>query len=964
MLSLGPLAFLSPWVLLGLAALPVIWWLVRITPPAPREAWFPALRLYLGLKEEERSSARTPWWLLLLRLVIAALVILGLAAPVLNPVARLGGEGPLVVLIDDGWTAAQDWEARRAMAEARIAEAAETGRTVHLLGTAPRETPLPAGPQTVAEARARLAALEPQPLLPDRAAAAARLTEVLEGGPRADIVWLSDGLDHGQARAAASALSQLGRVTLVAPGSGETAPALAPGAPEEASAAATQVRAVRAGGGAETLTVHAVAQSGPDATPRIAASAPAAFADGASEAVAAFELPLALRNEIVRFEIAGLATTGARLLLDDRWQRRTVGIVSGRAIEAAQPLLSDLYYLEKALEPVARVTRGDLDALLAATSAPDMIVLADVGRLVPSEVEALEDWIARGGVLVRFAGPRLAAAEAGQIAAGNDALLPVRLRGGGRALGGALTWERAQELQPFDDTSPFAGLEVPGDVSVSRQVLAEPAPDLPQKTWARLADGTPLVTGEARGQGHLVLVHVTANTQWSALPLSGLYPAMLKRLVDIAPGVTAAADGPATSPAASGTATPAAAEARRFRLATALDGRGGLSPVDGAPASVPVTAFAEPPSLAAPPGLYAAEGGGATRAMNALAPGAALTPLPSVIEVYQRTPYATGAERALGPWLLAAALVLALVDTLLGMILRGLHPGARRPAPRGAAALALAAALGASSAFAPVPPASAQQADDVTALAAALDVRLAYVRTGDPEVDELTEAGLAALTRILAARTSVEGEDPVAVDPESDPLVFYPLIYWPVLPAQGPLSDAALKRLDDYMRTGGMVLFDTRDAQIAPIYSLGQGATPATQALRQLLGGLDLPPLEPVPDDHVLTKAFYLLQEFPGRYTGSQVWVAAQENRGEVEDAGSTGATNDGVSPIVIGGHDWAAAWATDRSGRPLAGVVPGGERQRELAYRFGVNLVMYALTGNYKADQVHVPALLERLGQ
>ena len=114
-----------------------------------------------------------------------------------------------------------------------------------------------------------------------------------------------------------------------------------------------------------------------------------------------------------------------------------------------------------------------------------------------------------------------------------------------------------------------------------------------------------------------------------------------------------------------------------------------------------------------------------------------------------------------------------------------------------------------------------------------------------------------------------------------------------------------------------------------------------------------LPPLVPVPPDHVLTKAFYLLQEFPGRWDGGTLWIQQPDER-----------INDGVSPIIIGGNDFAAAWAIDSTHRPLYPVVPGGDRQREMAFRFGINLVMYALTGNYKADQVHVPAILERLGQ
>jgi len=155
------------------------------------------------------------------------------------------------------------------------------------------------------------------------------------------------------------------------------------------------------------------------------------------------------------------------------------------------------------------------------------------------------------------------------------------------------------------------------------------------------------------------------------------------------------------------------------------------------------------------------------------------------------------------------------------------------------------------------------------------------------------------------------------------------------------------------MKNGGTIFFDTRDNNGDMTDFTGQ-PTPSVLALRRLLSHLDIPPLEPVPPDHVLTKAFYLLQTFPGRWADGRLWVEASDGR----------ARADGVSSIIIGSNDYAAAWAVDSSGRPMFPAVPGGERQREFAYRTGVNLVMYALTGNYKADQVHVPALLERLGQ
>jgi hypothetical protein len=112
----------------------------------------------------------------------------------------------------------------------------------------------------------------------------------------------------------------------------------------------------------------------------------------------------------------------------------------------------------------------------------------------------------------------------------------------------------------------------------------------------------------------------------------------------------------------------------------------------------------------------------------------------------------------------------------------------------------------------------------------------------------------------------------------------------------------------------------------------------------------------------VLTKTFYILEGFPGRYAGGQTWVEALPPP-NTEDRRPARA-GDGVSPLVITGNDLASAWAVGRRGEALFPVQGSDPRQREYAYRGGVNLVMYALTGNYKADQVHVPALLERLGQ
>ncbi len=536
-----------------------------------------------------------------------------------------------------------------------------------------------------------------------------------------------------------------------------------------------------------------------------------------------------------------------------------------------------------------------------------VIVLSDVDTLTDAERGLLSAWIEQGGVLVRFAGPRLAARP--------DTLMPVTLRVGDRQLGGALSWQQPAALAAFPENSPFFGLAVPDDVRITRQVLAEPSVALAQRTWARLADGTPLVTGEARGRGTLALFHITANTEWSTLPLSGLFLQMLQRLVQLSTGIGAAAGEAVLAPYET------------------LDGFGRLTPPPPFAAGLSAAQLArETPSPRHPPGFYGPETArvalnlgpsvGTLRPLGTMPAGARVEALDAV-----------AAERDLRPLLLGLAMALVLVDLLLSLWLRGLL----RPVPAAAGAAAVALML------APQPGAAQDQP-----VRMANETRLAYVVTGTSTVDDISRAGLVGLTDFVNRRTAANLGEPVGIRPGSDELSFFPLLYWPMTPDQPNPDTGAVAALNDFMRLGGIILLDTRDA------GSGQGMNAGGEAqLRRLTRGLSIPPLAPVPADHVLARAFYLLSDFPGRYVGGQVWVQRDQDR-----------ANDSVSPVIIGGHDWAAAWAVDGQGRNPYATVPGGGRQRLLAYRFGVNLVMYALTGNYKGDQVHVPVLLERLGQ
>ena len=941
-----PLSFTEPWLLAGLIALPALWWLLRVIPPRPVKVDFPPTRLLLDIKPREETPSRTPWWLTALRLLAAALVILAAAGPVWNPKGGASASsGPLVILLDDGWSAAASWEARIRSADELVSQADAARRAVALvpLSEPARDISLmPAG-----TARVALRQFVPKPYGIDRSAALPLITKFLGEIGDADIVWLNDGIDTGRGAEFVSGLhNAIGNRALTIY-EGGTPPAHALAAAENAAAKMT-VKVLRASGGIESGMVRALDQKGaPIGETRFA------FDATAHETDAAFDLPVELRNDIARLEIAGERSAGAAQLLDKRWRRRAIGIVSGASSDISQPLLATTFYLTKALAPFADVRNAE-------RSAPDeairqlldqklpMLILADVGTLSPELRQRLDDWIAQGGVLVRFAGPRLAA--------GDDDLVPVKLRRGNRSLGGTLTWEKPQHLAAFAPDGPFAGLPVPDDVTVTRQVLADPDPALASKTWASLADGTPLVTGERRGKGVLALFHISGDTRWSDLPLSGSFVEMLRRIVDMA-GYADAAGSNFNSDTKVETVAPT----------RVLDGFGAFT----APPSTakPVKAdYRGRASADHPPGFYGPVDGPV--AVNTLAATDRLTPLDTSSLNANRASYTNAEPRDLRGTLLSLALLLFVVDAIIIAILGGTLAGLfRRRAA--ATALVLAVALSALNPHAldaqtrpAKPAASTNAAKDDFAIKAVSQTHLAYVVTGNAETDNIVKAGLSGLSLFLAQRTALEAGDPIGIDPAKDELSFFPLIYWPVIADAPKPSQEAINKLDAYMKNGGTVLFDTRDAIDAPPTSNGHSQTPGMLALRQILSSLDIPELEPIPREHVLTKTFYLLRDFPGRFTSGQTWVEALPRDGDDDGVERPARGGDGVSPIIITSNDLAGAWALRPDGQPMLPLTPGEPRQREFAFRAGANIVMYTLTGNYKADQVHAPALIERLGQ
>lgn len=913
---LSSLSFLFPWLLGALAIVPALWWLLRVTPPRPQVVRFPAFFLLRDLQVASKAPARTPWWLLLLRCLLVILFILALAEPISRLQSAIPGDAqsPVLLVVDNGWSAAVNWDKRLSRIKGMLAPLQRSDRNVYIVPTAAAPDaaePALLGPMTAAAAQQTVAGLLPQ-AWPASHGSVAKAIRALPVDQRPGYaVFFSDGSSRSamDTQEMITALTENGAVTEVVSDDTVNRPVLLRRVDETPGQLAFEVELLTPRQQQTSMMLVATSDSG-------------ALIDELRFAVAAGDkttridwlMEEGLREKVARIALRDPQMASTVYLTDAQWRQRPVGVIADSGQRDNASFLNEVYYLKRALEGDSTLVMDSVEALMEQQRA--VMVWPDSAPLTAPERAKLLEWVEQGGFLIRFAGPTLAANP-------DDVLLPVSLRAGQRAMEGALTWEKPVVLGAIAETSPFYGLDVPPDVTVSRQVLASPDPETFERTWLQLADGTPLITGGAVGKGSIALIHTTAGPDWSNFCYSGLYVDALRRMVALSRGIS------------------------DYRAALTLaplqvmDGYGRLQPpASGSIAGVIDTKADYEPSSRTPPGIY-----GDSQQFQVYTLGqhlSGLYPLPSLSQNITRSTYAAQGEENYKPLLLKLALLLLVVDFVATLILRGfiVLPAFTRWR-KTAAVMALLAVMLASA------PAQAQDMPDDAARAS--NIYLAYVETGDQSVDQLSRNGLESLARVLTSRTSIRVRGVVGVDPEIDTLYTYPFLYWPMTSAQRPLSLSAAQEVQNYMTRGGTVVFDTRDLQFGDI----DGQTVGVERLRALTQSLQVPALMQVEKGHILTKSFYLLDNFPGLYAGGKLWVEKDPNP-----------NYDSITSVVIGGNDWAAAWSDDSGDRARLPVQPGGDRQREMALRFGVNLVMVTLTGNYKADQVHVPFILQRLGQ
>jgi len=874
--------FLYPLILGALLLLPLIWWLLRIIPPAAKRVQLPSLRFLHDLDQKNPPVQKTPWWILLLRLLMLALLIIGLAHPVINPQENLEGSGPLTLILDNGWSASQTWDDQQTAALKILSQAKRENRPVQLILTAPlagedapQVFPADAPDQVISRIKALTASSWPG--RPGKAAASLSEDQTT--------YWVSSGLAEQGYDALLKAQNNL-QVFLPAK---PRLPMILRAPKDGESASIGQVEA-STGMPATTAQVRALDRKG-----QLIDQVSIRVAGGQGYIDAPSQLPAANLKDITRVQLSSRNGAGAVMLHDQTDNNTLIGLISGDAGKDNYNLTSPAYYISRAIEPFATFSTGTIETLIETN--PGMIILADGGALPPRSLEQLSNWIKSGGILLRFA--------TSAMIDGADALTPVPLRRSERSLQGNLTWEKPLTIKSFNSSGPFAQLALPTDIKIARQVLAEPVPDLSERTWVTLSDETPLITAKYEGKGLLVLVHTTATPDWSDLPLSGFYVQIFKSLLEL----TARSDKQIS-------------QGNLLQPLSILNGFGQLTQPPATLKPVDRKDFATLyPSSLTPPGFY-----GSHDESFALNLGDRLPPLePLAPHIPARNLMTEGAtqEINMAPLFLGGAVSLFLIDCLVLLVISGFILKLRWLLP-----LVLL--------LSPQAYAAGNDAE------MASQIHLAYIKTGNATIDQTSQIGLENLSRDVIDRTAIEPGKVVGVTPGQDELIFYPVLYWPISTTQPDLSRDAASALQNYIDRGGTIIIDTRDGK----YEAGQIAASAQiEKLRGMLRTISLNPLIEAPEKHVFFRTFYLLNIYPELALNGDIWIEDDST----EEAG-------GVSSVVLTGQDWARLWAA-----PI-GTIP--QMQKEQASRFGINAVMYALTGNYKTDQVHMNAILNRLGE
>ena len=611
--------------------------------------------------------------------------------------------------------------------------------------------------------------------------------------------------------------------------------------------------------------------------------------------------PTEVFNQIKSIKIVGQNHAGAKYYFDDFSKRKNIAILNDNEFYKESPLLSPVYYLKKSLDSKHNIKVGKIDNIIKQEFST--IIIPETGKILNEHNKQLNDWLLKGGNLIRFSGNSLVQ-EKSNFLPSQDTYSRIR------NIEGQLTINNKLFISNFEKDSIFAGLQIPQDIIINKQLIFDTY-SKQVNVLAKLNDNTPLVSMKKFGEGKIILFHIGANNDWSNLPISSLFPDMLNRVLLFSKNDNSS-------------------NLKNLNLNKEIDGFGNLVLPKKI---VTLDSFDKletvKPSYNTPPGQY--ENNQISIALN----------LSTNINQHQSekiytsmlSDYSFVSTKDLSSSILKIILTMFILDILLSIMIKNNLNFSRIFANRNNLLVIVLFFI------------TFIKLDNISAS----DTFLAYVKIKNSQINNISENGLETIRNLLITRTSINPKGVIGLDIKSDNIYSYPFIYWPLTKNLLSIKKPEIIKIKNYLDNGGIFFFDIIGFSRKNLNLKEK----KFQEIRKFLNEIEANELSIIPKGHTLTKSFYLLNKFPGKWDNKILFV---EN--------SNLQYKDGVSSIILGFNNWSKAWAVDDNNLPLFPVVPGGERQRELSYRFGINIAMYALTGNYKSDQIHSKSILKRLSK
>lgn len=620
------------------------------------------------------------------------------------------------------------------------------------------------------------------------------------------------------------------------------------------------------------------------------------------------EIPKEKNDLIYYFKISNSKSVSSVAIKSNYVKKKKIGLVQTNFQDNDNEYFRANFFVRKALESNYDLKSLPLDQLLSPNKS--LIISDDFDTTFFGFEERILQWIGEGGTFLKFAGDKfLSHAENNQLSSVLG-IIPITKKV--ISVDGELSFKRNLSIAQISGKSPIRDFEIPKKIKINKYIeIPKNIDNLKLKFWVKLDNGAPLITQRPYEKGNLILVHLPANNEWSNISLSIFFPDLLNKIIQISRGINAE-------------------EVQQiFKPLKILDALGNLVEPRIDTLNLDSKIFMDSKlTRDNPPGLYKNElGFHGLNISDYLQNEYDYIYLPKEIIIDD---FNSNSSFEIKNFLVLLCLLVFVCETLVNFLGRDFLKF-KYFNPLKVMFLILIV-------FSPNIVFANEKLDYLG------QTKLAYIQTGVEEIDRINYEGLREISSYISSKTSAILGSPIGLDLEKDEIDYFPIIYISLIKNAKNLNDISLGKLQNFINSGGILLFDCK-ASFESLF-----VEDCLILFKKHYKNLDISAFKKLTSESTLSKSFYLLNSYPGR-KNEMVYIAYNNQ-----------INNDKVLSIVIGNNDWTGAWAKDANNSFLLPLFENDKEQRDLSFRFGTNIVLYSLTGNYKSDQVHIPEILKRM--